>query len=65
MCCLVYLGGEQYVPIPDGQPDQETDVSLVTGKLRSTGINDVETGSALLPRDEALTVATSAQSAGT
>ncbi|KAH3697607.1 2-(3-amino-3-carboxypropyl)histidine synthase subunit 2-like [Dreissena polymorpha] len=60
-------GGSHHMPVPDKVTGEETDVSLVTGRIRRSGVaGDVamETGSALMVRDDTLTVATQAQSAG-
>ena len=60
------LGGSHYTPIPDTLTVDETDISLVTGKMRSTVLNDnvVETGGTMILRSDSLTVATQADTAG-
>lgn len=59
-------GGSQYHPVPDSLPENETDISLVTGKLRNLGKgdNDVETGTAVVLRSEAMAMTTQADTAG-
>ncbi|WAR24696.1 DPH2-like protein [Mya arenaria] len=57
-------GGNHFKPIPDTLVTDDTDISLVTGRLRFTGLGDVEAGTAVMVRDDSLTVATQAESAG-
>jgi hypothetical protein len=60
------LGGSHHQSIPDTFHQDETDISLVTGKIRTLGHGDdnIETGQSLVLRSEAMTVATQAESAG-
>lgn len=64
---FTFEGGSRYHPIPEKLAGNETDVSLVTGKLRTLGQGDtdVKTGTSIVLRSEAMTVATQADSAGT
>ncbi|KAL4237095.1 Diphthamide biosynthesis protein 2 [Mactra antiquata] len=59
-------GGSYYKPIPDSILTEETDVSLITGKIRTLGQSDhtVETGTAVVLRSDAMAVATQAENAG-
>ncbi|XP_045160185.2 2-(3-amino-3-carboxypropyl)histidine synthase subunit 2-like [Mercenaria mercenaria] len=58
--------GSHHQAIPDTVHHEEGDVSLVTGKIRTLGYqdNNVETGTAVVLRSDAMTVATQADSAG-
>lgn len=62
-------GGHSYVPLAEGQEDyDETDVSLITGALRSNKLDTNRTnspfGSSLVLRNQTMTVANT-NSAGT
>lgn len=59
-------GGAYYRPLPEIANQLETDISLVTGKVRTLGHGDscVETGTTMMLRSDAMTVATQADSAG-
>lgn len=54
------------MPIPETLTVDETDISLVTGKIRNTGISDkeVEAGTSMVLRSDAFSVAIQADTAG-
>ena len=52
---FVYLGGQDHVPLPEGDLEEQVDVSLVTGSVRKMGVNKQDGGgvsSALVARNE-------------
>lgn len=55
-------GGAYHMELPDGPQDLSTDVSLISGKIRSMGIDDAEEEStgALIKRDDSMAVANTA-----
>lgn len=61
------LDGSDYVPIQDSEMEGTTDVSLITGKLRTIGhVTQPEvTSMSVVPRNEAMAVTTvKAENAG-
>ncbi|XP_077981448.1 2-(3-amino-3-carboxypropyl)histidine synthase subunit 2-like [Glandiceps talaboti] len=61
-------GGDSYVDLPESSQQVQTDVSLITGEIRNIGredADDVVTGSsAVVKRDDVLTVSTKHSTAG-
>ena len=63
---ILLSGGSHHLPVPDSLPDaDETDVSLITGKLRRLGEGggDIETGTTLVLKEDNMVVANQAESA--
>ena len=64
---LIFTGGSHHLPVPETLPDtEETDVSLITGKLRRLGegdVNNIETGTALVLKTDNMVVANQAETA--
>ena len=57
-----YAGGAFHMDLPDGPQKSGTDVSLISGKIRSMGVDEEEDGSsgALMKRGDAMVVANTA-----
>lgn len=70
-CLQLATGGQNHVPMADRQEDsEETDVSLITGALRGHNLlisepSESTCGSSVVLRNQTMTVANTANSAGT